>query len=112
MSGRTAIGVWGLLLATYAAALWIVAGAALEPALLGGAAAGGLLVAALAGAFGGGEGAPRTLPDNSLPTVLVVFGLVVVLNAVAFGLWLALLGAELVALGVYLLVRELRRERL
>ncbi|MGI8727892.1 MAG: hypothetical protein ACR2K6_09490 [Solirubrobacterales bacterium] len=109
MKDRTAIAVWALLVGAYATALWIAGSDSLEPALLSGAAVGGLAVAALASAVGGGGKEPRTLPDSSLPTVMVVFGLVMMLNAFAFGLWLALLGAELAGLGAYLLVREMRR---
>jgi hypothetical protein len=53
----------------------------------------------------------RRLPDLSLPTVLLVVGVAMALDGLAFGLWLILIGLLVVALGVTALVRELADER-
>jgi hypothetical protein len=61
---------------------------------------------------------PRLITDSSLATVTVVLGLAVTLLGAGFGLWLILIGAGILALGLGGVVREqrarsrtLRRER-
>jgi peptidoglycan/LPS O-acetylase OafA/YrhL len=83
---------------------------------LGGAACGAILIAALGIAAERRAARPddrglRRLPDLSLPTVLVVIGVAVALDGLAFGLWLILIGLLIVLLGGAALVRELTDER-
>src|SRR5436189_4627115 len=54
---------------------------------------------------------PRSLTDVSLAPPLIAVGIVLAANGLAFGLWLVLIGAELGALGLGLLLAELRRAR-
>jgi hypothetical protein len=49
---------------------------------------------------------PRVLPDLSYPTIAVAVGAAMMLNGVAFGLWLVLIGAGLTAAGLGGLARE------
>jgi hypothetical protein len=49
---------------------------------------------------------PRALPDLSYSTVALAVGIAAMLNGVAFGLWLVLIGAGLVGLGLGGLARE------
>jgi hypothetical protein len=53
--------------------------------------------------------APQRVVDTSVGTVVLVFGLGTMLAGVPFGLWITLLGVEISALAVFLLVREHRR---
>jgi hypothetical protein len=53
--------------------------------------------------------APQRVPDTSVGTVVLVFGLGTMLAGIPFGLWITLLGVEISALAVFLLVREYRR---
>jgi hypothetical protein len=56
-----------------------------------------------------GEG--RSLPDTSLPTVVVAAGLGLIATGIAAGLWLVAVGGEILALGLFGLIRELRAQR-
>jgi hypothetical protein len=58
-----------------------------------------------------GRGEERSLPDTSLPTVVVAIGLGVIALGVAAGVWLAAIGGEILALGLFGLIRELRAQR-
>lgn len=83
---------------------------------LAAAGSGALLIAALAvaaerRAARTGDRGRRRLPDLSLPTVLVVIGIAVALDGLAFGLWLILIGLLIVLLGSAALLRELSDER-
>jgi hypothetical protein len=51
---------------------------------------------------------PRPIADGSVATVALVVGLAVALLGAGFGLWLILIGAGIVALGLGGLVREQR----
>ena len=97
------VGVLGLI-----ALIW--SGGGISPALLGGAA-----VVVVAGVFlwavVGRTPVERTLVATSPAPLLLAAGVTVALNGVAFGLWLYLVGAEIFAAGVYLLVREERARR-
>jgi drug/metabolite transporter (DMT)-like permease len=53
--------------------------------------------------------APQRLPETSVGTVVLVFGAGTMLAGAPFGLWITLLGIEISAVGVFLLVREHRR---
>ena len=53
----------------------------------------------------------RLVPDLSLASVLLAFGVAAALVGTAFGLWLVLLGGGAAALGLAGWARELRAER-
>lgn len=67
----------------------------------------GLIVWVLDARQGQGE-RPRLLADGSLATVALVVGVAVALLGAGFGLWLILIGAGIVALGLGGVVREQR----
>lgn len=54
---------------------------------------------------------PRLLPALSLPVVLIAIGLAAAAIGLTAGLWLSLVGAEIVLFGAVWLVRELYEER-
>ena len=56
-------------------------------------------------------GEPRLVPDLSPATVLVALGAAALLNGASFGLWLVLVGAGILAIGLAGLVRELLAAR-
>lgn len=95
---------------TLSLVLWLWTSDELPPALLTGAAI-ALAVIALYAALVSELPAQRRLPESSLPTVAIVFGLAMMVNGLAFGLFLILIGAEVVALGVAGLVLQLIAER-
>jgi hypothetical protein len=90
--------------------LWLWTSDDLPPALLSGAAVALALIAVFAATVSE-EAGPRTLARSSLPTVVLVFGLAMALNGLAFGLFLILIGAEVAALGLAGLVLQLVNER-
>jgi hypothetical protein len=51
---------------------------------------------------------PRLITDSSIATVTLVFGLAVTLLGAGFGLWLILIGAGILALGLGGVIREQR----
>jgi len=79
--------------------------------LLGGAAVGLAPIGLIVLVPGARSDQARAVPTSSLPTVVVAVGLVVGVLGIAAGPWLVLIGAELVALGGFGLVRELRAQR-
>lgn len=102
------IGGWSLV-------MWLWSDDELQPALLTGAA-GVFGLVALYWAIASAEqpSKPRRLAQSSLPTVLVVVGFAMAVNGLVFGLFLILIGVEVAALGVGLLVAQHiagRRER-
>ena len=102
--------LWGAWLGTLALIALVTTGGAgggIVPALLGGAA---LVVwaGAAARAVTAREIDERSLPETSPAPILIATGATLVLNGVAFGLWLFLIGAEIAALGVFVLLRERR----
>jgi hypothetical protein len=90
--------------------LWLWGGDELAPALLTGAAV-ALAGIALYAAQASELPADRRLAESSLPTVAIVFGLAMMVNGLAFGLFLILIGAEVAALGVAGLLLQLIAER-
>ena len=112
MSGRVWIAPvgWALWIGLLAAVIAVWSGDQVSTALLGGGA-----LVALAG--GGGYAlsqsgvAERRIAETSAAPLLLAAGITVALNGVAFGLWLGLIGAELVAFGLFLLIRDRRRPR-
>ena len=102
-----AVWIFGLALwlGALSALLWVWTHDDLAPALLSGTAVAIGLVA-LYGAARGDAPVARLLPDSSLPVVVLVVGLAMMLNGLAFGLWLILIGAEIALLGAIGLVGE------
>lgn len=95
---------------TLALVLWLWTSDELPPALLtGGAVA--LALIALYAALVSELPAQRRLPESSLATVAIVFGLAMMVNGLAFGLFLILIGAEVAALGIAGLVIEHLEDR-
>lgn len=111
------IGALGVVLLVLSGVLVVFRpGAWLGYVELAGAGTGALLIAALGVAAERRAARPedhgrRRLPDLSLPTVLVVIGIAVALDGLAFGLWLILIGLLIVLLGSAALLRELGDER-
>lgn len=99
--------LWGTWIGVLALVALIWGGAGIVPALLAG---GGLVAAAGAGvrAITAREIDERVLAQASPVPVLVATGATVALNGVAFGAWLFLIGGEIIAFGVLLLLRERR----
>jgi hypothetical protein len=105
------MGCLALWMGTLSLILWLWTDDDLPPALLTGAAVALALLAAFAAT--GREEAPETrrVPVSSLPTVVLVFGLAMALNGLAFGLFLILIGAEVAALGLAGLIAQYVAER-
>jgi Na+/H+ antiporter NhaD/arsenite permease-like protein len=101
------IGCFGLWLGVLATVLWLWNGDPLAPILLTGAAVAMVLLALYAVALRVRPIETRLLGDASLPTVVLVFGIAMMVNGAEFGLWLVLIGAEVAVLGLGGLVREL-----
>jgi hypothetical protein len=95
---------WAGLLAALALVLLAWTRSALENGLLFGAAAGVLLLAGLA--IRAREPRRRVVPDLSLPTAVAAAGLGLAIAGSAFGTWLVLIGAGVLAVGLVGLVRE------
>lgn len=53
----------------------------------------------------------RSLPETSLPTVVVAAGLGLIALGLAAGAWLVAVGGEVLAVGLFVLIRELRAQR-
>jgi hypothetical protein len=104
-------GAWGLWIGAWATTLAIW-GEAAVPLLAFGAAA---VVAALAAGYlvitNPPSDPPRTLMESSVAPPVIAAGVVLAANGLAFGLWLILIGAELIAFGVGLAIAEQRRAR-
>jgi hypothetical protein len=105
-SGAPFVAGWAFWLGALALMLWIWTPALLPPALLSYAAAGWMAIALILAIRGGPRESRRAVFESSLPTVLVAFGLAVTLTGLAFGLWLVLIGGEIVLLGLAGLVAE------
>jgi hypothetical protein len=58
-----------------------------------------------------GRDRDRSLPDMSLATVVVAAGIALIALGLAAGPWLVVIGVEVLALGLFLLIRELRAQR-
>ena len=104
------MGALALWIGTLSLVLWLWTSDDLAPALLTGTAV-ALALFALYAATAGEAPGTRRLAESSLPTVVLVFGLAMALNGLAFGLFLILIGAEVAALGLAGLVLQLRAER-
>jgi tellurite resistance protein TehA-like permease len=91
--------------------LWLWTSDDLPPALLTGAAVALALIGLFVATRSDEVAETRYLADSSLPTVVIVIGLAMMLNGLAFGLFLILIGAEVIALGVAGLVIQFVAER-
>src|SRR5262249_41634472 len=87
------IGGFGLWMGVLATILWLWNGDELAPILLTGAAAAMVLLALYTIALRARPIETRLLGDASLPTVVLVFGIAMMVNGAEFGLWLVLIGA-------------------
>jgi hypothetical protein len=105
------MGALALWMGTLSLVLWLWTSDDLAPALLTGAAVALALLATFAATAR--EQAPgiRRVPVSSLPTVVLVFGLAMALNGLAFGLFLILIGAEVAVLGLAGLIAQHVAER-
>jgi hypothetical protein len=88
------------------AAIWIWHSNIEEPVMLTGALIGWALIAVVTLTALAREPSERLLPNSSLATVLIAIGIAMILNGLAFGLWLILVGAEVTLLGLAALVGE------
>jgi hypothetical protein len=104
--GAWIIGGFALALAAPVVAIWIWHSNTEEPALLTGALLGWVLISLIGLSVLAREPVERLLPSSSLATVLVAIGIATMLNGLAFGLWLILIGAEITLLGIAALVGE------
>jgi hypothetical protein len=102
------LAVW---MGTLSLVLWLWTNDDLAPALLTGAAVALAVLAAFAATAQEHAPGTRRVPVSSLPTVVLVFGLAMALNGLAFGLFLILIGAELAALGLVGLIAQQVAER-
>jgi len=105
------VAAWGLWIGAWATTLAIW-GEALVPAVTFGSAAAvtalwaGYLVVAPRP-----TDPPRRLTDGSAAPPLIAAGFLLAANGLAFGLWLVLIGAEVTAFGLGLLLAEWRASR-
>jgi hypothetical protein len=101
---------WALWIGVLATVIAVWSGDEVSYALLGGAAL--FTLTAVGGyALAQSPQAERTVSETSAAPLLLAAGLTLAVNGVAFGLWLGLIGAELVAFGAFLLFRDRRRGR-
>jgi hypothetical protein len=105
--------VWGFLLAALTALQFVFPPAhEVGWAMLGGAAAGSVVLGLLLYPLRRrGEPGVRGVPDSSWSTVVVALGIATVLVGLAFGPWLYLPGAGILAAGLGGVARELVAER-
>ena len=109
--GAAWMGALALWMGTLSLVLWLWGGDQLAPALLTGAAVALALIAVYAATASEKATGPRRIATSSLPTVVVVVGLVMIVNGFSFGLFLILIGAEVAALGVAGLVAQFVAQR-
>jgi hypothetical protein len=98
---------WGLWLAALGLMLEIFSPGSVVPLLQLGAAAPVLALAAFAWRRPEQPQAARFVSDSSIGSVVLAIGIAVTLLGTTAGLWLALIGAEIVAVGIGVLAREL-----
>ena len=102
---------WAALLALLALVLALFSPPQYAWALLAGAA---LALAPLGAVMlmpGRADNTRRVLPETSLPTVVVSAGIALLAVGLAAGIWLIGIGVEVLALGLFALIRELRAQR-
>jgi hypothetical protein len=114
IGGARTLLLWSSFLAALALVLWAVfAGDWIEIALLGAAAAGVALTAALmllgrGGAPGSDLDAERAVPELSVTTAWTAAAIGAIVLGLQFGVWLVEIGCGMLVLGVAGLVREHR----
>ena len=99
------LAIVGTVLGAIAIVGWIWSQSVLPPAVFSGQAFACFAVAGVLELRRERE-RPLVLPDLSYSTVAVGIGVAMMLNGVAFGLWLVLIGAGLTAFGLGGLARE------
>jgi hypothetical protein len=109
--GALMFGAWGLWVGAWAATLAIWGEAVVPLLAFGGAAAAAALAAGYLVITSPRADRPRTLAESSAAPPVMAAGVVLAANGAAFGLWLVLIGAELVAFGAGLAIAEWRRAR-
>lgn len=102
---------WGAMVSVLALVLWLWSPPQHDWALLAGAALGLAPLGWIMLVPGGRSDEPRAIPDTSLPTVVVASGVAVIVLGLAAGVWLAVIGVEILVLGGFALIRELRAQR-
>jgi hypothetical protein len=105
MTPRLFLIGWAAWLGALALMLWIWTADMLARSLLAGAVIAVVLIAILA-LIGADDAAPRWISGSSVATVLVAVGVAVCLSGFTAGLWLNLIGAEIIAFGIAGLIRE------
>jgi hypothetical protein len=105
------IGALGLWMGVLSLVLWLWTSDDLPPALLTGAAVALALIAVFAATRPDEGQRTRRVAMSSLPTVVLVIGLAMALNGLAFGLFLILIGSEVAALGLAGLIAQYVAER-
>ena len=105
------MGGLALWMGTLSLVLWLWTSDDLAPGLLTGAAVALALLAAFAATRRDEAPETRRVAASSLPTVVLVLGLAMALNGLAFGLFLILIGAEVAALGLAGLIAQYVAER-
>ena len=104
------LGVVGIVLAVLAVVGWIWSESVIPPAVFT-TQAGVCLVAEVILIRRRPSEHARFLPDFSYGTVVLGVGAAMILNGLAFGLWLLLIGAGVAALGLAQLAREVAAAR-
>jgi hypothetical protein len=104
-------GAWGLWLGVLATVLAVWGDALVAVLVFGGAAAVAALSAGYMVVADRAGDPPRMLREASTAPPVLAAGVVLAANGLAFGLWLILIGAELIAFGVGLAIAERRRAR-
>jgi hypothetical protein len=102
---------WGAMLALLALVLGLFSPPQYAWALLAGAALALAPLGAIVLLPGRGEEGRRALPETSLPTVAIAAGIALTVLGLAAGIWLTAIGIEVLALGLFGLVVELRAQR-
>jgi hypothetical protein len=106
------VAVWGGFLCATTALQALFSGTDRYTVLLLGGAAAGVLVLAVVAALAGEAGArARPIPDLSVATAIVATGVAAMVLGAELGTWLLLIGAGVTAAGLAALVRERRAER-
>jgi len=103
--------LWGVLLGVLAFVLWLWTPANLPPALFGGSALLICLIALLVFWRDRPPPAVRAVPDLSVSSALVAIACALLLLGALVGLWLVLIGAGALLLGLFGVARELVAER-
>jgi hypothetical protein len=105
------VALWAGMLAVFTALMLPFGIDAYSPWLLGGAAAGTLVLALLAARAEPRRRMAVDVPDLSPSPGVLALGVALLVGGTEFGTWMLLLGAGVLVLGLALLARELRSER-